>query len=104
MAQPDIQIDVSPRWNAEHERFEGDAAGAKQLLRDQGFHLVFALDDGTECLECDDMATRVFNDGSMALTGNDADALTRLAETLQSALRVKWSPTPNRGRLRAPKP
>lgn len=103
MNQLDHEIGVGPVWNGKDERWEGDPDKCRELLRAQGFELMFTVGNNSECFEHDGVAVALYHDGSMAMAGDDLDELKRRAELLAAQTRLVIERVPNRGRLRAPR-
>lgn len=103
MNQLDNELHVRPPWNAEHERWEGNPAACRGLLEGQGFERVFTIGAHAECFEHDSIAVFLYHDGSMAMAGDDLEALNERAEAMATETRLVIERIPNRGRLRAPR-
>lgn len=103
MNQLDNEIHVRPPWNAELERWEGNHDECRELLVAQGFERVFTIGANSECFEHDGIAASLYHDGSVAMAGDDLEALTQRAEGMAAKTRLIIERIPNRGRLRAPR-
>lgn len=103
MSQLDNELHVRPLWNAEHERWEGNPAACRGLLERQSFERVFAIGTRAECFERDGIAVLLYQDGSMAMAGDDLVALNAQAEAMATVTRLVIERVPNRGRFQAPR-
>jgi hypothetical protein len=103
MNQLDNELHVRPPWNAEKERWEGSPDECREHLVAQGFERVFTIGTNSECYEHDGVAVSLYHDGSVAMAGDDLDALMQRAEAMAAKSGLVIERVPNQGRLRAPR-
>ncbi|MBC8071690.1 MAG: hypothetical protein IAG13_25420 [Deltaproteobacteria bacterium] len=103
LKQLDYELHVRPAWNAQESRWEGDRARCRELLEAEPFERVFDSGEYAEYFEDEGVAVALYHDGSMAMAGDDLDALRRRADGLAAQTRLIIEPVPARGRLRAPR-
>src|SRR5262245_6849676 len=79
-------LELVPYWDAERERFFGDADATWQLLMQLGLEPVFSFEDGSRCADGGALAAVVQHDGSGMISGDDMKYLRRAGIVLHRSL------------------
>lgn len=103
LGQPDHQLSVSPLWNYDELRWEGNAQACRDVLETLGLTRRFKIVGGVECWDAEGCAAHLYDDASMMIASDDPQWLKSLSEALREAAPMKIAQTPQGERLRAPR-